>query len=68
MVAMVRLPAPPPGPVRHIPTHLILLLGSVAYAITTVHARALALALLPTGRERPPREPDPVSPAGPPAP
>ena len=62
------LAPPPPGPARHIPTNLILLLGSIAYAITTVHARALALALLPTGRERPPRAPEPAPHSGPPAP
>lgn len=50
---LLRLLAPtPPGPPRHIPTNLVLLLGSAAYAITTVHARALALALLPSARER----------------
>lgn len=43
----------PPGPPRHFPVAVFLILGSAAYAVTTVCARALALILLPSGRERP---------------
>lgn len=66
---LVGLLAPPqPGPPRHLPINLILLFGSAAYAITTVHARALALALRPTGRERPQRAATTITPDEPPTP
>lgn len=42
----------PPIPMRHFPVTIFLILGSTAYAVTTVCARALALLLIPSGRER----------------
>ncbi len=42
----------PPDSSRLTLTVIVLLLGSAAYAFTTVHARALSLALLPLGRDR----------------
>jgi hypothetical protein len=43
----------PPVPMRHVPVTAFLILGSAAYAVTTVCARALALLLIPAARERP---------------